>query len=376
MSKQVFILGDSLLDGGVFGFKATIQNHQTIGPSANLNLGEFLSYKLINKIPRPYYEYNSIQNKFIINPLNTNFAVSSSTFAPPFYPNKVTVVIPTQVDSFIVGNNIFEDDIVLIDGGFNDFSHLLKECFYLKTTNDTTRMIRFFENVNLLFPGYDPSNAFDSILIIINDYLNNGILPIVKTNFDKIIATKINKMIFLNIGLNRLPNLNYYPPILNRDLYLLSDKNDIETEKLFEAIQPITEAFNLSLRNYYNNNSKFIMIDNKIALDLIIYDIYLNNGQTYGIINYTQNTVPVLLDNLSSNYGLPLYGFINNNDGVITPFISNNPTDWNGKPIVSQVPSIPITAYNGLYCDMYHPTALGHQAFGNIIFNILRDYII
>ncbi len=375
MSKNIYILGDSVLDSGTYGFKCITQNHQTIGPAANLNLGEFLCYKLLNKVPNPYYQCNTLINNFFVIPGNTNFAVIGSTFAPPVNDSIPIKEISTQINNFICSTNINNNDSVLIDGGLNDFNLLLKQCINLQSTNDPNQIISFFNNVNLLFPGYDPARSIESILIIINDYLINGILPIIKNNFDKILSTNINKLVYLDICLNPVPNITYYPPILQEKIYLLSEKNDILTEKIFQQIQKIMQLFNISLKNYYKNNDKLIFFEYKIAIELIIYDIFVNKAANYGIVNYTDNTVPVLLDTSSNDNGFPLYGFINSNDSFITPFITNNPINWKDRPIISQVSNIPITGYNGLYSDMYHLSSLGNQIVGNIIFTLLRKYL-
>ncbi|WP_372526214.1 SGNH/GDSL hydrolase family protein [Piscinibacter sp.] len=334
---SVKVMGDSLADGGTFGFKFTVQG------TASLIYPEIIARS---------YSINSLCSfflftgtTFIANPTAgcTNYAIGGGRINNPTAPTSPQSIV-VQLQTASAAANYSASDLLVIDGGGNDAADLVGA--YLTAATDGGAAYSA-----LLVTQLSPTVVATNLGAGPSGFAAVGGLymtALADTFYNAIKTTALDKGA-THVAVVNIPSITKTPrfQMVLDSIAAANGANGAAARAAAEAVfDSWITAFNTELATKFAGNSNVVVVDADSAID----DGVAHPAQ-YGLTNVTTPACPIT--GVGSD-GLPTYTFPTCTDAALSaaPPTGVTGVDW-------------WKTY--FFSDSFHPTPLGHQILGGLI---------
>jgi outer membrane lipase/esterase len=334
---SVKVMGDSLADGGTFGFKFTVQG------TASLIYPEIIARS---------YSINSLCSfflftgtTFVANPAAgcTNYAIGGGRINNPTAPTSPQSIV-VQLQTASAAANYSASDLLVIDGGGNDAADLVGA--YLTAATDGGAAYSA-----LLVTQLSPTVVATNLGAGPSGFAAVGGLymtALADTFYNAIKTTALDKGA-THVAVVNIPSITKTPrfQMVLDSIAAANGANGAAARAAAEAVfDSWITAFNTELATKFAGNSNVVVVDADSAID----DGVAHPAQ-YGLTNVTTPACPIT--GVGSD-GLPTYTFPTCTDAALSaaPPTGVTGVDW-------------WKTY--FFSDSFHPTPLGHQILGGLI---------
>lgn len=335
---SVKVAGDSLADGGAYGFKITVQSNVATGVGSTLMWPERVASSFgVTLCQRNIFNGTGFNQA----PACSNHAIAGSRINHLSSPTQPVSITKQLADAGSVGYG--PGDLLLVDGGGNDVRELLVA--YLSFGKDGGASYR--ATLTSLLPAATVDAAFASGAVGVAQ-IGGAYMQALADKFRNSIEQDALGKGAPRVAVLNVPSIDKTPLVQSVLKGVAASAGPANAEQVRQLIQGWVQAFNAQLAKGFQGNTKVVIVDFYTS-----FNDQIARPEQFGLTNVTDTACPIV--GVGTD-GLPVHNVPACTDSALSamapPLGASGGADW-WKTYV--------------FSDGFHPTPYGHQLMGQLV---------